>query len=99
MLEKLKKYWYIVLPIVLLAVYMLLDKVVYSAKKMQERLMKLDTSKGGTPPADAYSTTSTIGANMLANQTSEGVIISKPVQDLSLMEKMKLDKILKKLGF
>lgn len=99
MLEKLKKYWYVVLPVLLLAFYMLLDKVVYSAAKMQARLIALDKAQGGNPPTDAYTTTATVNVGMLANQTAEGVIISKPVGDLSLMEKIKLNTALKKLNF
>lgn len=98
MISTLKKYWYLVVPVVLLVLYMVLDKVVYSAAKLQARLIKLDKEQGGNPPADAYTTLATVNAGMLANQTAEGVIISKPVQDLSLMEKMKLDKVLKKLN-
>lgn len=97
MLEKLKKYWYIVLPIVLIAVYMLLDKVVYSAQKVAEAAAAYDNKLSGNtvPPIDYYLNRAAGDAFINDKLTAK---ITKPIMNFSLMEKMKLMKELKALN-
>lgn len=97
MLEKLKKYWYIVLPVVLLAVYLLFDKMVYSAQKVAEAAAKYDNKLSGQviPPTEYYLDRAAGDAFINSKLVNK---VTKPIKDFSLMEKMKLMKELKALN-
>lgn len=97
MLEKLKKYWYIVLPVVLLAGYLLMDKMIYSAQKVAEAAANYDNKLSGqiVPPVEYY--LDRAGADAFINSKLTNKIV-KPISQYSLMEKMKLMKELKSLN-
>ena len=98
-MEKLKKYWYIILPIVLLAIYMLLDKVMYSTKSLAERCVKMEKAgnAGGNPTVEYYTNLADSGA--FINIGLVKPIVTKPISKMSLMEKMTLSKELTKAKF
>ena len=97
MLQKLKKYWYIVLPVVLLAIYLLMDYVVYSAQKVAEAAAKYDNKLSGNvvPPTEYYLDRADKDAFVNSKLTNK---ITKPISQYSLNEKMKLMKELKTLN-
>lgn len=97
----LKKYWYIVLPTVLAAIYMSLDKMFYSAQKVAEAAANYESTKLGgltAAPADVVDYYLNRAGSDAAINSKLTAKITKPISQFSLMEKIKLMKELKALN-